>query len=565
MSCYPRLKILTPAFGILTLFVSASCALEQEAATSVNGTSEALSSCSPALRWWREEREERQAELSQYIADNRADYESFRTTPAGNSGVPFVMFRLFPEVFPELWGSEADKLAVVGLGPDLVNPSRALPSGMGFAPSEPPIQTPVGEVRLNVAQLTCSSCHNGKVTDASGVVREVLGAPSPTFDFNRFRTLTAQTVNHPNYTAERFLAALAAKPMGWLYGDTNMLQQEAIERQVFAGGAANMLASVKAGVNGGVARLQATIYASTYAKPGAPNPTSPHPGSMDAMAGFAALATNPANLPTPEAVSAVLPPMPAFADHMPAWRQSERPRSKWGGEVVSPTHANTFAALGVVGSPFTTLMDNTNRSTRFSAHLPATPYPFDVDQHAAKRGERIFNDTCVSCHAPGTTKTMTPVDSGTDPWRAQVLTPYTVAVLRQMVKIACTDPTTCAHADGSAVADEDILAITGGYMAVPLDGIWARAPYFHNGSVPNLTALLTGKRPTTFYRGNTTYDQSNVGFVSTKAVGPSAALYDTTLIGNSNSGHMGATFYGRINFARDAHKLSDLLEYLKTL
>ena len=57
---------------------------------------------------------------------------------------------------------------------------------------------------------------------------------------------------------------------------------------------------------------------------------------------------------------------------------------------------------------------------------------------------------------------------------------------------------------------------TFGYANSPLDGLWLRAPYLHNGSVPTLRDLLepSDKRPKTFYRGYDVYDQKKVGFVS---------------------------------------------------
>src|SRR5439155_4891005 len=67
---------------------------------------------------------------------------------------------------------------------------------------------------------------------------------------------------------------------------------------------------------------------------------------------------------------------------------------------------------------------------------------------------------------------------------------------------------------------------TYGYANAPLDGIWLRAPYLHNGSVPTLRDLLNppctssdpnackGYRPPHFYRGDDLYDPIDVGFVS---------------------------------------------------
>src|SRR5207244_13387926 len=127
----------------------------------------------------------------------------------------------------------------------------------------------------------------------------------------------------------------------------------------------------------------------------------------------------------------------------------------------------------------------------------------------------------------------------------------------QALRFACTDPVACNQPDGSPLPDDQIALPTGAYAAIPLDGIWARAPYLHNGSVPTLAALLTGDRPTTFYRGNTTYDQVNVGF-TWKTGGAGAALFDTTRAGLSNTGHTGVKFLGDIDWKNNANKRAAL-------
>jgi hypothetical protein len=102
---------------------------------------------------------------------------------------------------------------------------------------------------------------------------------------------------------------------------------------------------------------------------------------------------------------------------------------------------------------------------------------------------------------------------------------------------------------------------TDGYVSVPLDGLWMRGPYLHNGSVPSLTDLLKpeGERPTLFYRGYDVYDQENVGFVSS---GPDAqkkgSRYETSVAGNASSGHSWGT-------QLPAQEKRALIEYLKTL
>jgi hypothetical protein len=76
-----------------------------------------------------------------------------------------------------------------------------------------------------------------------------------------------------------------------------------------------------------------------------------------------------------------------------------------------------------------------------------------------------------------------------------------------------------------------------GYKARPLNGIWATPPYLHNGSVPNLYALLSPveERPAMFYLGHREYDPVNVGYRYDKLEG--GFELDTKIRGNHNTGH----------------------------
>ncbi len=95
------------------------------------------------------------------------------------------------------------------------------------------------------------------------------------------------------------------------------------------------------------------------------------------------------------------------------------------------------------------------------------------------------------------------------------------------------------------------------YKAAPLPGIWATAPYLHNGSVANLYQLLlpADQRLQSFKVGSREFDPLNVGFDQAGGTFD----FDTTVVGNSNKGHEYATT-----------KLTDeqrwqLVEFLKTL
>jgi cytochrome c5 len=514
--------------------------------------------------WWRGERTKRAASLGKFLIENEQEFKAFKNTALGSSGIPMVMLRLFPEIFPEIWGTQDQYFAPVGFGKDVIEPNRVLPLGLGYAASSPAIPTPAGPVNVNVVNLTCMGCHGGRVQVNSSFVLPVVGAPNT--QFTNFRGSVYLTVTSPKYTADAFRAALAAKPAGWLYGDATMLQQEALERAVFMapGGAEAFLTKLQQGSLFGAQRFATTLGAYTYAVPNAPNPSGSTPGYLDAIGAGISIIVDPTKL-TPEQVQAAVPPAPAMIDIMSVWLQKDRPAAQWDGSIVSPIHRNLAAEFGVVGDPTKLNMQNVNDTTPFTAQLPATPYPFDVDEGSAKRGAKLYGAYCASCHAKGNATIFPAANVGTDANRANIWTPMSVGGLRQVIRAACTDAVTCNAPDGSPLPDDQLVRPTGGYMAVPLDGIWARAPYLHNGSVPNLDALLTGDRPATFYRGNIAFDQTKVGFVSETAVSKGAAIFDTSKSGNTNVGHYGPAFNGNIDWKVETKARKDLLEYMKTL
>ena len=111
-------------------------------------------------------------------------------------------------------------------------------------------------------------------------------------------------------------------------------------------------------------------------------------------------------------------------------------------------------------------------------------------------------------------------------------------------------------------ADAGDLNPQDGYVAPPLDGIWATAPYLHNGSVPSVAMMLQStKRPTYWKRGftNDDYDQAELGWTYTSAATRTDfSYYDTTVVGYGNTGH---TF----GDALTDDERNAVIEYLKTL
>jgi len=109
-----------------------------------------------------------------------------------------------------------------------------------------------------------------------------------------------------------------------------------------------------------------------------------------------------------------------------------------------------------------------------------------------------------------------------------------------------------------ATDDPPEQTVYNSYKARPINGIWASAPYLHNGSVPSIYDLLLPavQRPVTFYVGNIELDLVKLGHVYTKAANTS--FFDTRLLGNSNAGHEYGTQLS------DAERWA-LIEYVKSL
>lgn len=195
-------------------------------------------------------------------------------------------------------------------------------------------------------------------------------------------------------------------------------------------------------------------------------------------------------------------------------------------------------------------MSSLRRIQNYIEGLSAPKYPFPVDQALAAEGSQIYADHCASCHAPGGARTGTVVPAtevGTDRHRLEMWTPASATAYN-------------AYGEGHDWKFSHFRT-TNGYVSVPLDGVWLRAPYLHNGSVPNLAALLepVDRRPSRFWRGYDVYDPLQVGFVTDGSAAQTAGTsYDTAQPGNSNAGHTYGTDL-------PAPSKRALLEFLKTL
>jgi hypothetical protein len=192
--------------------------------------------------------------------------------------------------------------------------------------------------------------------------------------------------------------------------------------------------------------------------------------------------------------------------------------------------------------------------------LEPPKYPFEIDHALAGKGRAIFEQNCSSCHGTYGEKwtypnKLVPIEEvGTDRVRLDSLSPeqrygYQLSWFGQL-------------------DDKKVVTNPGGYVAPPLDGIWASAPYLHNGAVPTLWHLFhESERPVVWQRTEDGYDQQKVGLeVTTMTDLPATATtgrdkrryFDTRLFGKSSGGH---TFPE----ALDEPEKQAVIEYLKTL
>ena len=199
----------------------------------------------------------------------------------------------------------------------------------------------------------------------------------------------------------------------------------------------------------------------------------------------------------------------------------------------------------------------------FIESIEPPEFPFPIDAALAAKGQALFEENCSSCHGtygedgsyPNLVVALDTI--GTDPSYARAATDGS---RDRFYEWAARGP----YAENVAITPAP------GYIAPPLDGVWATAPYLHNGSVPDLRTLLDSDRRPDFWRHEIeprTYDPTILGWRYARlqegkntARDPEerAMIYDTTLPGYGNEGHQ---FGDTLSDAeRDA-----VLEYLKTL
>jgi mono/diheme cytochrome c family protein len=428
-------------------------------------------------------------------------YGSIGSEPA--NGIPYWIFKVLPDMFPEKLPGKG--YASLGF---IEEPGRDLP--IGFSKRQ---------VIFDRVGLNCAVCHTGTVRDSpQSIPRVITGMPANRLELQNYVRFLTSAASDARFTPDNVISAIEQRhKLGpiekFIYRAAVPLTRDALIEQ------GSRLSFVNSRPDWGA-------------------------GRVDTFNPYKALQFHwPMDQDTSIGTS----------DYPSIWNQ--RPREglqlHWDGNNTSVEERNKSAALGAGVTPASIDLDRLKRIEDWLLDLKAPAYPYSVDQTLAAKGEAIYQQSCASCHAFGSARvgTVIPIDEiGTDRHRLDSYT-FTLATNQNLMYTGY--PWRFSH-----------FRKTNGYANMPLDGIWLRAPYLHNGSVPTLRDLLetADKRPKEFYRGYDVFDQKNVGFVFNvpSENGHQFFRYDTSLPGNGNGGHE----YGTNLSEEDK---AALVEYMKKL
>lgn len=439
----------------------------------------------------------------------------------GSSGIPYWIFQAIPLL-------------------DESRPANDYWQRFGFV-YEAGQELPIGFSQRTVqgikrVWLNCASCHTGSIT-SDGSTQIIIGAPANTLRLYDFIQFMRQVGLDNRFEANKMMAVIDQlnPDMDW------------IERLLYR---YLVIDSARSGLQGLREQLAFLDWQHNWG-----------PGRVDTFNPYKAIQFNfpMAQLPQAE--------INAATDYPSIWMQ--RPREgmnlHWDGNNASLQERNLSAALGAGVTPVTVDHKAIERVAKWLLDFPAPKFPGTVDQALVETGRGLYQQYCTECHGYQSdvgyiyhndgikTGEVEPLaEIGTDPHR---WLSYSEALAANQNSLYAGTPYRFTH-----------FKRTTGYANQPLDGIWARSPYLHNGSVPTLRDLLepAANRPQQFYRGITDFDFNRVGYLSQPEVGQpvmgEAWLYDTRLAGNSNHGHEGPR-YGTLLTPQEKDAL---VEYMKT-
>lgn len=471
-------------------------------------------------------------------------------------GIPYWIWITLPEIFS-------------GQMPDHQTGQGYAPFGMIYEPGDKgnPYALPLGMSRRNVrgidvVYLNCGACHIGTVRDTPGAEPHIYpGMPAHQFNLGAWGTFLTTIPKDQNFTPQRILDQIDR-----MQDDPRRLvpKLDFINRLILRYYAVYLMRDQLIILG----QRLSFIDNSTWG-----------PGRVDTFNAPKALL----NFPMEHASKKELM---GNADFPSVWNQQARKgmHLHWDGNNTSVDERNLSAAFGTGAYPPVLDAARVLRIARYLETAQPPPYPYPIDRALADKGKPVYDQYCIGCH--GTPKppfrttqvgdsescdyktpgvqcvgTVVPLDDiGTDRSRFDSYT-WLLAVNQSTMYAGYEKDW---GFNPPYPQRFHLFRKTHGYASMPLDGIWLRAPYLHNGSVPTLNDLLkpSSARTNTFFRGNDVFDRDNVGFISDLAEqdGRKFFSFDTSKVGNGNKGHEGKQ-YGT-ELAADQKRA--LLEYLKT-
>ena len=369
--------------------------------------------------------------------------------------MPYWFWVVLPEVF-------ADKLP---------NRPGTGYERLGFTYETPTSDLPIGASRsggwIPRVGLNCATCHAGAYREAPGASPTiVLGMPAHQMDLQGYARFLSAIAKDPRFNAETLIPAMQ-KRAGFGFFDGLVYRFFVIPRS-------------KEGI---LERDKRIAWFDTRPPQG--------PGRVDTFNPYKAMFAEDKNFEIDDTVGT--------ADLPSLWNQRMRQGLwlHWDGNNNSVDERNKSAAIGAGATPESLDLEALDRVADWILDLKPPAFPAArIDTALAAAGAPIYRANCASCHdvgQPRVGQTIDIAEIGTDPERLRSFTPELVT---QMNTIGTGQPWRFSH-----------FRKTNGYAAMPLDGIWLRAPYLHNGSVPTLRALLfLDERPARFYRAYDVYD-----------------------------------------------------------
>lgn len=424
-----------------------------------------------------------------------------------------------------------------------------------------PLGISVGEVtpgwppvKVTVANLGCASCHAGPTYTADGAPQPAtawLGSPNTSLDLEAYTRAVTAALKRRIEDPRELLAAVRT-----LFPDTDGWEMASLRYAVIPlagrrlaaipdGGSPLPFVNGSPGLTNGVAALK--LQGRSPADP--------------VEAGF----TSIPDLADRSFRSALLYDG-AYTPHGQArWRTISRAdlTTAHRDRLAAITSFFTVPSMGQSPADAHRQIPTAERAFAWLETRRPQAFPGRIDPASAARGGDIYARRCSACHGVYSGPASAPrLESypnwhgkvGSDPARAAAFT-------RELSRYAATG-------GYGEVLDAEA---TGDYAATLLSGVWATAPYMHNGSVPTLAQfLLLEPRSDRFLVGGHRLDFRAVGLAGQETDGvrvyPAGyrpwsrpAVFDTRAPGRSNRGH-------EAQFERlSVQDRWDLIEYMKGL